>query len=54
MKIKRIKFQKAEFLLIGQAIAFEEDFQAFRPSYAHLGTDGILRRYGEEIGKKKI
>ncbi len=40
-------------LLIGGAIAFQEDYEDFRESYAHLAEDGNIYRYGEIIGTKE-
>ena len=47
---RKIKFEGKEMLLIGGAIATQEQFENFEPSYAHLFPDGVIRRYGEEIG----
>lgn len=52
-KIKKIRFQNTDMLLIGGAIAFQEDYEDFRESYAHLAEDGNIYRYGEIIGTKE-
>lgn len=30
----------------------KEDYEAFKPGYAHVFSDGTIRRYGEMIGTK--
>jgi hypothetical protein len=50
-----IKFQGRAYLLIGSktdgAIATRHQYANFKDSYAHLFPDGIVRRYGKEIGR---
>lgn len=49
-----IEFQGKEYLLIGTlkdgAIATREDYENFNPSYAHLFSDGLIKRYFCVIG----
>jgi len=54
---RRVRFQGREYLLIGDltsggAIATQEQFDNFENSYAHLGEDGVVRRYGAVIGRR--
>lgn len=54
-KFRRIKFKENIFVLIGWEdgpIAFDEDYEHGRPSYAHLFTDGRVMRYGQQIGTR--
>jgi hypothetical protein len=58
----KILFQGGPFLFTGDsldesgAITTEEDFRAGRVSFAHYwprgDSDGIVKRYAEEIGKR--
>lgn len=51
----RIRFQGREYILIGEAadaaITTPELFEAGECSYAHLFSDGTVRRFGEVIGR---
>lgn len=47
-----IRFQGQKFVLVEGAIAYEEDYEEFRPSYAHLFEDGNIKRFGKIIGTK--
>lgn len=51
----RIRFQGREYILIGEAadaaITTPELFQAGECSYAHCYPDGLVRRFGEVIGR---
>lgn len=54
----RIKFQGQEFLLIGDketggAIATQEAYENFDPSFAHLFPDGRILRHKSQIGTLK-
>ena len=55
---KIIRFQGNEYLLIGGdlerggAIATQQAFRNFEPSYAHLKRDGTIWRYGDTIGHR--
>ena len=48
----KIRFQGRSDLILtrGGAITTEEDYEAFRESYAHLVDDGRVMRYGRQIG----
>lgn len=54
----RVRFQDAEYILVGGdltkggPIATPDAFANFRVSYAHLMPDGIIRRYGAQIGTR--
>jgi hypothetical protein len=51
--MKRIRFQDREWLLVGTthgAIATPEAYANGEASYAHLGRDGVVRRFHEVIG----
>ena len=54
--IRKIIFHETEFLLVSTlnekegAIATEEAFENFGLSFAHLGIDGIIRQFGQQIG----
>ena len=50
--MQRIKFQGTQYILVGGAITTEERYKSGTVSFAHLGDDGIIRRYHEEIGTK--
>ena len=55
MALLRIKFRGEEYVLIGGlksggAIAKREDYENFRPSYAHLYPGGNIQRHHETIG----
>jgi hypothetical protein len=55
MSIQKIKFQGNEYLLVGEtsgAIATEEQYSGFAPSFAHLFPDGRIMRYGTQIGTR--
>jgi len=52
-----IKFKGEKYLLVGDldsggAIATQEAYDNFKVSYAHLFSDGNVRRYREIIGTK--
>lgn len=49
---KRIRFQNQEYLLIENAIATEESFRNGEMGYAHIGDDGLVRRFGSVIGSR--
>lgn len=53
----KIKFKGEDFLLIGSpenggAIATQEQWDRFAPSFAHLYPSGRVLQHGEEIGTK--
>lgn len=53
----KILFKGDPFLFIGDtpsdgAIATEEQFENFLPSYAHLFPDGTVKRYNVVIGTR--
>jgi len=57
MEDTKILFKGNEYLLIGDlqtggAIATEEQFDNFEPSYAHLMPDGRIMRYHRLIGTR--
>jgi len=56
--MKRIKFQGKEWILVNDPnsnkldgpIATEQQYVDFDCPYAHLFPDGIIKRFGEQIG----
>ena len=57
MKHPKVRFQGNEYLLIGDLesggpIATQGAYENGEVSYAHLGCDGVIRRYCQEIGTK--
>lgn len=50
--MKRIRFQGQEYILVGGAITTEEAFYNGEMGYAHLGEDGLVRRFHSIIGSK--
>lgn len=51
---KEIVFQGNTYILFdGGAITTPESYLAYTPSYAHLCSDGKVRRYGEIIGSRE-
>lgn len=54
--IRKIKFKGEEFILVGSsselegAIATREQYENFEDSYAHLFSDGTVKRYKVVIG----
>lgn len=50
--MKRIRFQGQEYLLIEDTIATEEAFRNGEVGYAHIGEDGLIRRFHSVIGSK--
>lgn len=52
-KHREIEFQGNKYILVGGAIATVKQYENFEDSYAHLGDDGIIMRYGNVIGKKE-
>jgi hypothetical protein len=58
MSIYRVRFKGENYLLIGDlprggAIALEETYLRGDVSFAHLGWDGLIRRYNEVIGERQ-
>lgn len=54
----KIKFKGMEFVFVGYdltegAIALREDYENFRPSFAHLFPNGEIRRHGSLIGSRE-
>lgn len=51
MSVDRIRFKGETYVLVaGGAIATEDDYRHGRPSFAHLGGDGMVRRFHQVIG----
>jgi len=50
--VQKIRFQGEDYILIGGAITTPERYRSGTVSYAHLGNDGVIRRYHSEIGTK--
>ena len=51
--VRKIKFKEEDYILVGEgAITTENQYKHGRISFCHLGEDGIVRRYGKEIGTK--
>lgn len=48
--VYKIKFQNQEFIIVDNAICTIQQFKNCWPGYAHLFEDGIIRRYGKQIG----
>ncbi len=51
--MRKIRFQDREFVLIEGALTTEQNFIHGRQSYAHLFEDGIIRRFGRDIGRQE-
>ena len=52
--MQRIKFQDKEYILTdGGAITTEESYRNGTVSFAHLGLDSNINRYGSLIGTRK-
>jgi hypothetical protein len=51
---RRIRFRGVEYLLVGDitdgSITTPDDYGTGCLAYAHLFPDGLIRRFGEEIG----
>lgn len=45
-----IRFQGKKYVKIGGAIATQDAFESGECSYAHLFSDGKIRRHGDVIG----
>ena len=48
-----IRFKGRKYLLIKGAIATKKQYESGKPSYAHLHDNGIISRFGNDIGTKK-
>lgn len=44
------EYEGMQLIMVGRAITTEERFEDFTESLCHLFSDGIIRRYGKEIG----
>ena len=53
LKLEKIKFKGNTFLFIDGAITTKDDFENGRVSYAHMGDNGVIKRYGETIGTRE-
>lgn len=49
----RVRFQGAEYIMVGEAITTPELYEAGECSFAHLCGDGLIRRFREVIGRKE-
>lgn len=49
----RASYGDGEFVMIGGAIATQDDYESFRESLCHCSKDGIVRRYGNRIGTRE-
>lgn len=58
MAMLRVRFDGAEYVLTGEsledggAIATAEEYVKGLPSFAHLFPDGLVMRYGVQIGTR--
>ena len=56
--VLHVKFKGKEYLLVGDldsggAITTQDNYDNFKVSYAHLFSDGKIRRHNEVIGARK-
>lgn len=46
-----VRFHEEEYLLVNGALTTADAFSKGEASFAHVYRDGVVRRYGEEIGR---
>lgn len=52
IKVQKIKFKGNDYVLVNGAIVTPKAFTQGKCGFAHLGDDGIIRRYHTIIGNK--